>query len=183
MIYKAYTLSMMAEMSAEQYGNKTSMALADAPKASSLDQTPQLQTTKSQSIPIINHIRRTKSEKSLLEDEAIADYRDYCMYQRIVTGITRRREDEDRSDVRSLDYLYETDACIQNINRSRHQHPDHVESLYSRDQKVSGALLATKKENVSPLAHDILTHYNNSFLAPTMHNLDEDDDQVFALDL
>ena len=39
------------------------------------------------SIPISKSMKRTPSELQLMEDEALADYRDYCMYVRIVNGM------------------------------------------------------------------------------------------------
>lgn len=47
----------------------------------------------SKSIPIAKALKRTVSELQLMEDEAMADFRDYCMYLRIVNGI-KHRENE-----------------------------------------------------------------------------------------
>ena len=76
-----------------------------------------LASTSSKAIPIANHsMKRTASELQLLEDEAMADYRDYCMYTRIVNGINERRSwgdlptHEDGS----------SKAVIRNIIRTRH---------------------------------------------------------------
>jgi hypothetical protein len=44
----------------------------------------------SKSIPIAKSLKRTASELQLTEDEAMADFRDYCMYTRIVNGISYR---------------------------------------------------------------------------------------------
>ena len=44
----------------------------------------------SKSIPISN-IKRTASEIQLHEDEALADWRDYVMYSRIVNGMNQKR--------------------------------------------------------------------------------------------
>ncbi len=53
---------------------------------------PPLPTSISKSIPIAsNSMRRTTSELQLMEDEVVADYRDFCMYIRIVNGMNERR--------------------------------------------------------------------------------------------
>jgi hypothetical protein len=60
------------------------------------------------SIPIVKNLKRTPSELQLMEDEAMADFRDYCMYTRIVSGITGARRHP--ADLKA----------INNIVRTRH---------------------------------------------------------------
>lgn len=68
--------------------------------------------TDTKAIPIAsNSMKRTASELQLMEDEAMADYRDYCMYTRIVNGMTERR---------SWTELPSQDGAIRNIIRTRH---------------------------------------------------------------
>jgi hypothetical protein len=69
-------------------------------------------TVASKSIPITN-IKRTASEIQLQEEEAMADYRDYCMYARIVNGMSEKRERISDSFRRS------TDQSLANIMRTR----------------------------------------------------------------
>lgn len=70
---------------------------------------------KSKSIPIQKYLRRTPSELQLCQDEAVADYRDYCMYSRILGGITRQQMKQ-----HDLRQRYQNDITIENIMRTRH---------------------------------------------------------------
>ena len=76
--------------------------------------------SKSASIPISpKSIRRTASENQLSEDEAMADYKDYIVYSRIVNGISR--QNSQRKDVQ---LLYENQLCLGNIMRTRQYNVD-----------------------------------------------------------
>jgi len=138
---------------------------------------------KSESIPITNHIHRTESEQNLCEDEAFAEYRDHCMYNRIVKGLSRRQEHAMNRQVRSLDFLYENGQCIANIKRTRHQHPDDCESLHARHERAWKTIKGDSSTEIHrPKARDIVTEAN-SFLDPTFPRLDDDDeDQMFPMD-
>lgn len=70
---------------------------------------------KSKSIPIQKYLRRTPSELQLCQDEAVADYKDYCMYSRILGGITRQQMKQ-----HDLRQRYQNDITIENIMRTRH---------------------------------------------------------------
>ena len=73
----------------------------------------------SKSIPIPSKgLRRTPSELQLLQDEATADYQDYCMYARIVNGIHSRggRGDNPKSLANAVANIH----SVQNIIRTRH---------------------------------------------------------------
>lgn len=70
---------------------------------------------RSRSIPICKHIRKTLSEEQLCEDEAIADYRDYCMYSRIVGGISKQQV----KLVDQLELRYQNDETLTNIIKTR----------------------------------------------------------------
>lgn len=74
----------------------------------------------SKSIPIpFQGLRRTPSELQLLQDEAMADYQDYCMYARIVNGIHSRgggSGDNPRSRANAVANIH----SVQNIIRTRH---------------------------------------------------------------
>jgi len=138
---------------------------------------------KSESIPITNHIHRTESEQNLCEDEAFAEYRDHCMYNRIVKGLSRRQEHAMNRQVRSLDFLYENGQCITNIIRTRHQHPDECESLHSRHEKAWETLKGDSSTEIHrPIARDIATEAN-SFLERTFPRLDDDEEEeMFPMD-
>jgi hypothetical protein len=86
----------------------------------------------SKSIPIPSRgLLRTPSELQLLQDEAVAEYRDYCMYVRIVNGIHRLDGDN-----RSLANALANAKSIHNIIRARHLPvPDVSSSLQEDDDQ------------------------------------------------
>lgn len=124
-----------------------------------------------------NHVRRTESEKNLQEDELFAETRDWNMYHRIVTGIMRQQTHAIHNQVRSLDYLYETDACIENIHRSRYQHPDDIKSLHARHKREWKTNSPSEEQE-----NEWMLEANNGFLSPTFPQF-EDEDHIFVLDL
>lgn len=132
---------------------------------------------KTQSIPIPNHIQRTDSEKMLCEEEAFAEYRDYAMYNRIVTRMIQQQEHAivNRPASRRLDSLYENGACITNIQRNRARETNDCISLHFKGRN-SGQKRACERAHV----HETSTRGN--FLAPTFPRA-YDEDQVFTLDL
>jgi hypothetical protein len=71
----------------------------------------------SKSIPIAKSLKRTPSELQLMEDEARADFRDYCMYTRIVNGINSRDSAE----------------AVNSIIRTRHLPIRETSSSYQED--------------------------------------------------
>lgn len=70
---------------------------------------------KSQSIPI-SGAHRTASELQLCEDEALADYRDFVVYSRIVNGISRQQE----RPCHNLYLQQENARCLTHIVSTRH---------------------------------------------------------------
>jgi hypothetical protein len=76
---------------------------------------------KSLSIPISpNKMRRTASEIQLHEDEALADWRDYVMYSRIVNGMNEKRAQRMMNHGRRRHHhKSSTDQCLANIIRTR----------------------------------------------------------------
>jgi hypothetical protein len=76
----------------------------------------------SRSIPVAKCIRRTPSEVQFLQEQAIADHRDFCMYSRIISGISRQQ----MTDNGFLDLRHENDETLGNIIRTRH----YIESEY-----------------------------------------------------
>jgi hypothetical protein len=74
---------------------------------------------RSHSIPVSGYIHRTPSELQLCEDEAIADYRDYCFYSRIIGGISRQQMKLQSG----LELRYKNDETLFNIIRTRYATP------------------------------------------------------------
>lgn len=109
----------------------------------------------------------------LCEEEAFADYRDYAMYNRIVSRMIRQHEHaiahRPPATSRSLDSVYENGACISNIQRNRARDTNDCVSLYSEQKD--------KRRNANE------TTTQGGFLSPTFPNDQDDEDQVFTLDL
>jgi hypothetical protein len=153
---------------AERASDSTGSSRVVSPDDYSLDFStmttfPPLSRGKSQSIPITKGIHRTPSEIQLCEDEAIADYRDYCMFARIVDGIQRRQ-----SSNQDLDLIYENDACLANIRRTRCVPPEESQSLESRHQSLLqrlGGNMISQPQAVYP------------------DNMVLDEDEIFVIDL
>lgn len=61
-------------------------------------------------------MRRTDSELQLLEDEAVAEYRDYCMYTRIVNGISGQQQQQQNHSWKG-----DTLETLRHIVKTRHQ--------------------------------------------------------------
>lgn len=131
---------------------------------------------RSSAIAIPNPIQRTQSETLLFEDEVLAEFKDSAMFSLIVDGMTRQQQ-----KARSVDYLYENHACIENIKRSRQLHPNDAESLLSRDKKAWRERWAASrmvKESFESSHQDCGVLFLN---APTRTFRDED--EIFQLDL
>jgi len=69
-------------------------------------------------------MKRTASELQLMEDEVMADYRDFCMYIRILNGMNARR---------SWTELPCDNCEMQNIIRTRHRPVEEGPSSYMRE--------------------------------------------------
>jgi hypothetical protein len=68
----------------------------------------------SKAIPIKgSSMKRTDSELQLMESEALAEHRDYCMYKRIVDGMSRQNSN-------SYNASWTSDDSLANIIRTRH---------------------------------------------------------------
>ena len=108
----------------------------------------------------------------LCEDEALADYRDYCMFVRIVDGISRRQ-----STNQDLDLIYECDACLANIRRTRSQPPEESQSLEARHELLLRKLMFPPNP-LSSAQRDAL--YSNQH---GNGNTILDEDEIFVIDL
>lgn len=139
--------SYMSEKQGTKQNKKTAIHIGDA----------------SRSIPIPHRIHRTPSEVQLLEDEAMADYRDYCMYHRIVSGIAKNNLILGNSHVVSPQREGNNTAISNNIVRARHG---------------NFAQTSTKKESKSTK-----THYIPSFESFGGHSLDHLDSMVEDFDI
>ncbi|GKY99795.1 hypothetical protein MPSEU_000933300 [Mayamaea pseudoterrestris] len=72
---------------------------------------------RSESIPIAsNKLKRSPSEVQLYEEEAMADYRDYAMFQRIVDGIQKTQ-----SQTRDCRWRHANDVSLQHVYKARHE--------------------------------------------------------------
>jgi hypothetical protein len=88
---------------------------------------------RSESIPIAtNKLRRTPSEVQLYEEEAMADYRDYAMFQRIVDGIQKTQ-----SQTRDCRWRHENDLSLQHVYKARHEEKGDAMNSWGLTDKLS----------------------------------------------
>jgi hypothetical protein len=72
--------------------------------------------TQSQSIPIVKNNRGpTEEEVELHHHAMLADYKDYCFYNRVVEGMRRQQ-----GKTKDVALRYENQALIDHIVRTRH---------------------------------------------------------------
>lgn len=81
----------------------------------------------SKAVPIVKRMKRTPSEIQLLQDETVADYRDYCMYSRILNGMSQRNHHPSQKCASSL-------KVMRNIMRTRNQPVQ--EKAHSYDEEL-----------------------------------------------
>jgi hypothetical protein len=131
---------------------------------------PPLPASVSQAIPIPiptaseSMKKRKDSELQLKEDEAMADYRDFCMYCRIVNGIRERRSWTDLpSAISSAD-----NDTINHIIRTRHQ-PVQEPCSYCGEVGETTSLLERFVMTSPPQKPKaIIRHAENFPVAPTL---------------
>jgi len=107
-----------------------------------------MQVNKSLAIPMpASHIHRTDSEVQLHEDTAVAEYRDQCMFNRLVRGIRNRHQQSSvlgpndcrrsRDNIPTFPvtdaFMEETDKSIENIMSTRN-YPTHSGDLHRFQQ-------------------------------------------------
>jgi hypothetical protein len=131
----------------------------------------------SQNILIQNHIKRTDSEEQLCMNKALAECRDSIMYDRIVNGIRQQQANASSREGRSLDYLYETEACIQNVNRTRCMPFEECASLHSTNEKMWNTLRQRPTMDQEPWREPF--SHSNSFLPPASPVNDEEEIFIF----
>jgi hypothetical protein len=82
-----------------------------------------MSSSPSKAIPIKgSSMKPTHSEIQLMESEALAEHRDYCMYRRIVDGMSRQNSN-------SYNASWTSDECLANIIRTRHTPIDVMEGF------------------------------------------------------
>jgi hypothetical protein len=89
------------------------------------EERPKLEKQKSE--PIRFELRRSNSEQELHESERAAEYRDYCMYVRIVSGMAKDSP--------------KTDPSLANVIKTRHSYSNRSDSAvhYSHEEYDYGA--------------------------------------------
>lgn len=122
----------------------------------------------SKSIPISN-IKRNLSEVQLHEDEAMADYRDYCFYARLVNGISHRQE----GSIGNHHCHRPADPSLANIIRTRNL-PVTPEAYSSSEPQACSFTTGTADPEVQAR--------RQSFLGGT-ELLDDDQEEIFILDM
>jgi hypothetical protein len=131
---------------------------------------PSLQKSENIPIPITNCMHRTPSEIQLCEDAITADYRDYCMFARIVNGISSRQS----ADL-DFDLVYENNACLANIRRTRCIPPEESQSLHVRHTSLLQRLVSPT-HNAPQTVYPIIDPSDN-------HSMIFDEDEIFVIDL
>jgi hypothetical protein len=112
---------------------------------------------RSRSIPIANSLKRTASELQLSEEEAMADFRDYVLFSRIVDGISKQAPPKDfrlrQANDRCLAHIiHERNSAAQaNVNkewglatnhRKYHMETPSLEYLMGRSMQDEDAMFA-----------------------------------------
>lgn len=120
----------------------------------------------SKSIPISKNMTRTQSELQLVEDEAMADFRDYSMYTRIVNGINSKDQHHGGS-------VSNDNEIVNNIIRTRHL-PVRDFDNFLRDQYW-------REENIT--ANSFHKAWPVSSQSCPVHTEDPEDEEIFVLDM
>ena len=129
------------------------------------------------SIPITKNIKRTPSELQLMEDEAVADFRDYCMYTRIVSGITGARHHP--ADL----------TAINNIVRTRHLPVQDPTSSYVEQNSRYAMMVPSLVESACRITDESSSGHGadddgyDLFFPPPVEDNDDSEEGVFVMDL
>ena len=144
------------------------IATADLVSCSYPTTRKELSTAPTKSIPI-SHMKRTASELQLVEDEAMAEVRDYCMYTRIVNGMDPHQTDTVNSimrtrhlPVRETSYSYQDDfdkyamASLETASRISAEPDPYYGSNLPPTFTVGGPMMITEPddEDFSPAEHE-----------------------------
>lgn len=135
---------------------------------------------KTQSIPIRNRMRRTPSELQLLEDQEMADFRDYCMFSRIVDRMSRSQREMLNRNLR-----YENDQCLAHVIGTRNGTADmqrELHQLNAPSQEARPPLISNNDQQarvVSMAELDTMLEVDEA-----EHPVDDyEDDIIFDLEL
>lgn len=130
----------------------------------------------SKAIPISKSMKRTPSEIQLLEDEALADYRDYCMYTRIVNGMSEKKGHPFRIKV---------DESLSNIIRTRHlpvrdcsYQEDYLQDVYLRERSTLESACKLTNSMFCSTPHPVVRSS-----AVIIDESDDEDEGIFVMDL
>jgi hypothetical protein len=121
---------------------------------------------KSQSIPIESSMKRTPSELKLLEDEEVADIRDYVMFSRIFDRISRQQRETKDYHLRHVN-----DMCLAHLIGVRTGSSDQPNPAGEAENPTLMDMWSTQ-HNIPNFA-DIKSIFSS----------DPDDDAMFVLDL
>ena len=135
----------------------------------------------SKSIPISKSMTRTQSEVQLVEDEAMAEFRDFCMYKRIVNGINSKGQHRLPG---GTSHSHDNES-VNNIIRTRHLPMRDFSSPYQDDFLRNQCWREDNQYASSPI------HINDSFPTScplssqslTVDPEDPDDEGIFVLDM
>ncbi|CAB9523301.1 expressed unknown protein [Seminavis robusta] len=131
---------------------------------------------KSQSIPI-SGVHRTASEVQLCEDEALADYRDFVVYSRIVNGISRQ---QDQRPSRDLYLRQENDRCLSHIMSTRNGKNEEAVSS-SKDRRTP--LQCLSQHIAQGMVDDYFCGEDPPSNGPAGYFNEEEEDDIFSLEL
>jgi hypothetical protein len=133
------------------------------------------ETVKSQSIPI-SGVNRTASELQLCEDEAIAEYRDYIVFSRIVNGISRQQEQR-----HSMYLRHENDKCLAHIVSTRTGQCNNNNTIQSLSEHVAQGMTLASDDYF--LGEDPESDLPNQITEPVSEDTSAEDEGIFTLEL
>jgi hypothetical protein len=119
--------------------------------------------TRSKSIPITRRLKRTVSEIQLDEEEALADFRDYAMFTRIVEGISKAQQ-----QTRDCRWRHANDVSLQHVFKARNE--EHIGTL-NQTRGFAEKLQAYGRPTPTPS------------LVGMMANVHQDEEPMFPLEL
>ena len=139
---------------------------------------------KTQSIPILNGMKRTPSEQKLHEEEELADYRDYIMFSRIVNRMSLSQK-----EMMSRQLRFENHQCLAHVISTRNGFTDDAER--PEDQKYrqlkqapQTTLLSSKDQQARMMSISRLDEMLAMDAADSACASDDgDDDTMFDLEL
>jgi hypothetical protein len=134
----------------------------------------------SKGIPIKGlSMQRTHSELQLMESEMLAEHRDYCMYKRIVDGMSRQNSTNSCSNA-----SWTSDDSLANIIRTRHTPVVSTDGFSSHFQEVMDHGYPYPSDTPSQSTHSQLENFNLSQTNLVFEDdCREQHDEIFELDM